>query len=340
MAVALAPLAAGETVEVDGLRVGVREPIPVGHKLALMPIAGGAKVQKFGFPIGSTTREVQAGELVHVHNIKSDYIVNDVDHHRGVRPASGYLRADGRKGIRNRLLVAYLVECAHHVARAIATPFEGQGVELIGFSGCYPNGYAQDVMDALCTHPNVGGVLLVSLGCEEFNRARLVKAIADSGRPVEVAVIQKLGGTRDTVAWGRAWVRSDAAGDRRRAARADRARRPRRRHQMRRLGRAQRAHRQPGHRPRLGPAGRAGARVMFEELGELFGCEAHMAARAATPRARRRHRRRRWPRAAAITARWSMAASAAATSPAGSARSKRSRWAPMPRAAPSRSSAC
>ena len=119
----------------------------------------------------------------------------------------GYLRQDGRKGIRNHVLVAYLVECAHHVARAIATPFEEQGVQLIGFSGCYPNGYAQDVMDALCTHPNVGAVLLVSLGCEEFNRSRLMATIQASGRPVEVAVIQKLGGTRGTVDQGRAWVR-------------------------------------------------------------------------------------------------------------------------------------
>ena len=75
----------------------------------------------------------------------------------------GYLRQDGRKGIRNHVLVAYLVECAHHVARAIATPFEEQGVQLIGFSGCYPNGYAQGLMDALCTHPNLCAVLLGSL---------------------------------------------------------------------------------------------------------------------------------------------------------------------------------
>ena len=32
----------------------------------------------------------------------------------------GWLRADGRKGIRNVVAVAYLVECAHHVAREIA----------------------------------------------------------------------------------------------------------------------------------------------------------------------------------------------------------------------------
>jgi altronate dehydratase large subunit len=40
----------------------------------------------------------------------------------------GFLRADGRKGIRNVLVVAYLVECAHHVAREIATPFRERGV--------------------------------------------------------------------------------------------------------------------------------------------------------------------------------------------------------------------
>ena len=51
----------------------------------------------------------------------------------------GYLRPDGRKGIRNNIVVAYLVECAHHVAREVVHPFREQGVHLIGFSGCYPN---------------------------------------------------------------------------------------------------------------------------------------------------------------------------------------------------------
>jgi altronate hydrolase len=95
----------------------------------------------------------------------------------------GYLRQDGHKGIRNYVLVTYLVECAHHVARAIATPFEENGAQLIGFPGCYPNAYAQDMMEALCTHPNVGAVLVVSLGCESFNRPRLVEVIEASGRP-------------------------------------------------------------------------------------------------------------------------------------------------------------
>ena len=80
----------------------------------------------------------------------------------------GYLRADGRKGIRNTVAVAYLVECARHVANEVVLPLRNQGAQVIGFPGCFPNDYAQTMMERLCTHPNVGAVLLVSLGCESF----------------------------------------------------------------------------------------------------------------------------------------------------------------------------
>ena len=118
----------------------------------------------------------------------------------------GYLREDGRKGIRNTIVVAYLVECAHHVAREIVYPFRKKGVHLIGFSGCYPNQYAFDMMSRLCCHPNVGGVLLVSLGCECFNRYSLEKHVKASGRPIETLVIQEQGGTLSTVERGQAWL--------------------------------------------------------------------------------------------------------------------------------------
>ncbi len=119
---------------------------------------------------------------------------------------SGYLRPDGGKGIRNILVVAYLVECAHHVAREIALPYRERGVHLIGFGGCFPNPYAFRMMRRLCTHPNVGGALLISLGCESFNRTELEKCIRETGRPVETLVIQDTGGTRPTILQGRCWV--------------------------------------------------------------------------------------------------------------------------------------
>ena len=117
-------------------------------------------------------------------------------------PASsmkGILRKDGRKGIRNVVAVAYLVECAHHVSRLIVQRSGTDDVHLIGFPGCYPNKYSLEMMQRLCTHPNVGAVLLVSLGCEGFNREQLRKHIAASGRPVDLLVIQQSGGTTRTL---------------------------------------------------------------------------------------------------------------------------------------------
>ncbi len=117
-----------------------------------------------------------------------------------------YLRNDGHKGIRNYVAVVYLVECAHHVAREIALPFRESGAHLIGFPGCYPNAYADRILRRICTHPNVGAALLVSLGCESFNRNGLADSIRRSGRPVKTLVIQQTGGTRSTIRDGRAWV--------------------------------------------------------------------------------------------------------------------------------------
>lgn len=115
---------------------------------------------------------------------------------------SGYLRSDGPPGIRNVIVVAYLVECAHHVARQIVQASGDGNVHLIGFPGCFPNDYSLKMMQRLCTHSNVGGALLVSLGCEGFNREQLSEHISSSGRPVETLVIQETGGTRKTIEAG------------------------------------------------------------------------------------------------------------------------------------------
>ena len=195
----------------------------------------------------------------------------------------GFLRSDGRKGIRNLLAVAYLVECAHHVAREIASPFREQGVHLIGFPGCFPNAYADRIMRQITTHPNVGGALLVSLGCESFDRRGVEAAVRDSGRPVHTLVIQQSGGTRSTIEAGRSWVQAT-------------------------LGQLASAPRTPMAVSELvvgticggsdatsgltaNPAvGRAfdllveqGATAIFEETGELIGCEQFMAQRALSP---------------------------------------------------------
>ncbi len=120
---------------------------------------------------------------------------------------NGFVRKDGRKGIRNIIVVAYLVQCASHVAKTIKESFR-EDVHLIGFTGCYPNDHANRVLAKLCTHPNVGGAVVVSLGCESFPRNDLLKTITESGRPGQLVVIQEDGGTARAAAKGKKAVLS------------------------------------------------------------------------------------------------------------------------------------
>jgi len=71
--VAIARIRAGETVEIAGSRVTLPADLPIGHKIARRAIAAGEKIVKYGAPIGSATAPIAVGELVHVHNVKSDY---------------------------------------------------------------------------------------------------------------------------------------------------------------------------------------------------------------------------------------------------------------------------
>ena len=113
----------------------------------------------------------------------------------------GYLRADGRKGSRNLVLVIYTVECSSHVAKAIAA--NESDCHVIGFPGCYDNDYAVRLILALARHPNVGAVLTVGLGCEYMQAARIAELVRESGRPAEHLIIQETGGTRTSTAEGK-----------------------------------------------------------------------------------------------------------------------------------------
>jgi len=199
------------------------------------------------------------------------------------KPFQAWLRPDGRKGIRNVIVVVYLVECAHHVARQIVNRCGDSEVHLIGFPGCYPNTYAYDMMESLCTHPNVGGAVLVSLGCESFNREALSRYITASGRPVETYVIQNEGGTLETIRKGVEAVRRIQA-----IARQT----PRGDMDVSELIIGTICGGSDGTsgitaNPAVGRAfdtlGAAGAACIFEETGELVGCEKIMASRAITP---------------------------------------------------------
>jgi len=106
----------------------------------------------------------------------------------------GYRRADGKVGVRNHVAVVSTVLCSCAVTRQIA---EATGAMAVTHeAGCGELGpekeHTERVLRGVVTHPNVGAVLVVGLGCEQMEPERLAQAVTD--RPVRHLSIQKLGG--------------------------------------------------------------------------------------------------------------------------------------------------
>ena len=163
-----------------------------GHKYALRDIAEGENIVKYGMPIGHATKPIAKGEHVHVHNVKTNlgevleykYEPDEaaINGWKTVEPKEtflGYRHADGRVGIRNDIWVIPLVGCVNRLAERLAQSCGG--LALTHPYGCSQMGKDHEttanMLAQFCHHPNAGGVLVVSLGCEnntlESFKARL-----------------------------------------------------------------------------------------------------------------------------------------------------------------------
>jgi hypothetical protein len=74
VAVALRPLAAGESVACDGVACTIERAVAIGHKIAARAIAPGETIVKYNCPIGVATAPIAPGDYVHTHNVKSGYL--------------------------------------------------------------------------------------------------------------------------------------------------------------------------------------------------------------------------------------------------------------------------
>jgi hypothetical protein len=74
IAVATRDIAPGEHVVLGELAITVVAAVPLGHKVALRRIMAGERVEKYRVPIGTATGEIAPGEIVHTHNLRSNYI--------------------------------------------------------------------------------------------------------------------------------------------------------------------------------------------------------------------------------------------------------------------------
>ncbi len=183
VAVALVPLEKGFELS-DG--TVLKENIDLGHKIALKDIKAGEAIIKYGNLIGIATADISAGEHVHTHNIRtslgdnSEYVYEAADIADPVIEEDsfeGYLRSDGKAGVRNEIWIIPTVGCVNSIVRKmemLAKPLiSGSLEDIISFNhpyGCSQMGEDQEdtrqILADLAAHPNAAGVLVVGLGCE------------------------------------------------------------------------------------------------------------------------------------------------------------------------------
>ena len=115
---------------------------------------------------------------------------------------NGYRRADGSAGVRNYLAVIPSVFCANRTVERIVSRVPG-AVAMRHAVGCSQVGLDLELtartLKAMGTHPNVGAVLIIGLGCERFDPHELYEEVKASGRPVEMFIIQDEHGTTNTI---------------------------------------------------------------------------------------------------------------------------------------------
>ena len=124
---------------------------------------------------------------------------------------TGYERKNGSFGIRNHVLVLPTVSCVNGVINRISREVP-EAVCITHAHGCGRGGPRDlqilfRVLSGLVHHPNVGGVVLIGLGCEVSNTKNLFPAIKEAGKPIEIFNIQEDGGSLQTARKGAAAAR-------------------------------------------------------------------------------------------------------------------------------------
>ncbi len=216
-----------ENVTVTGL-------VPPGHKVAARAIRAGEPVRRYNQIIGFASRDIAAGEHVHLNNLamgssfERDYAFGvDAKPTAYAEPPAtfmGIVRPDGRVATRNYIGILSTVNCSATVVRGIAEHFRGAQlapfanvdgvVALTHGSGCGMDTHGEGMqvlrrtLGGYARHVNFAGVLIVGLGCEANQVSALLGAEQLSEGPLlRTFSIQDTGGTSKTIARGIEMVR-------------------------------------------------------------------------------------------------------------------------------------
>ncbi len=226
-------LVAVDVIEVGATPEGVTAlaKVPRGHKMATVKIEKGAAVLKFGQIIGFASTDILPGAHIHTHNcgfaaFERDYAFAQDAKQEAILPLEaratfeGFRRASGAVGTRNYIGVMTSVNCSATVARFIAEEVKRSGIlddypnidgviPLVHSTGCGidSDGETFEVLKrttwGYACNPNMAGVLVVGLGCEGFQIARMKAAYnVQESDTFRTMTIQETGGTKKTIAAG------------------------------------------------------------------------------------------------------------------------------------------
>jgi altronate hydrolase len=225
-------------VAVDGLMPGasadgisVADRVPRGHKMALRKIEKGEPIRKFGQIIGFASEDIEPGRHIHTQNcayaeFDRDYAFCQDAKNEAILPIEqratfeGFKRANGKVGTRNYVAILTSVNCSASVARFMAEAVNRSGileefpnvdgvVSFVHGTGCgmAADGEGFEFLErtqwGYTGHPNIAASLIVGLGCEVFQIARMKQKYGFvDGDSLHSMTIQDSGGTRKTIEAG------------------------------------------------------------------------------------------------------------------------------------------
>lgn len=218
--VCLRPFNVGEQIDVDGKQINILQDIPAGHKVLIDDTPRGGNIIKYGYSIGHAATDLKAGQWVNENNLKTnlagtlhyeyhpiDTTLNNTTLADTPLTFMGYRRANGDAGVRNELWIVPTVGCVNGTAEKLAAMMIAE-TQLKGIDavhawhhnyGCSQLGddheNTRKILRDICLHPNAGGVLVLSLGCENNQPDAFIESLGDYDHDrIKLLVTQKIEG--------------------------------------------------------------------------------------------------------------------------------------------------
>ena len=215
--VCLRPLQKGEIINVDGEDITILQDTPSGHKILIHDTEEGVDIIKYGYPIGHAKVNLKAGEWVNENNLKTNLagtleytyspVNEDINIENENKKFKGYIRKSGDVGTRNEIWIVPTVGCVNGVAERLVNKLKEEtkleGVDAIHAwhhnYGCSQlsddHENTRKILRDICLHPNTGGVLVLSLGCENNQPDKFMEMLGDYDKDrIKLLVTQKVKG--------------------------------------------------------------------------------------------------------------------------------------------------